>query len=117
MLSKSALLTHKVVLVSYISLIILSMFEISWLNPPEKFPISLLLILYVGPLLIPLKSILAGKRKTHLYLSFISLFYFAHGSVKTYEQLEIWTSLLQLLLSLTLFISCLVFTKQMTQKN
>jgi len=113
----SVAFTHKIVLSSYFLLILLNMLTIAWLNPPEKFPISLSLILYVGPLLVTIKGILHGIPKAHLYTSFIALFYLGHASVKIWENEQMLLSLFLLTLSLILFISCLTFTKKAISQN
>ena len=116
MLEKGILKAHKLVIVSYLSLLALLTLSIIWLNPPEKFPIALLLILYVGPLLIPLKGILSGKSKPHLYLSFMSLFYLAHAALMIFEKDVLWLGVIQFIICLSLFISCLLFTKRMSKR-
>lgn len=105
------------VLIGYFSLLITLILNVAWLTPPQSFPIALLLILYVGPFLLPLNGLLAGITKTHIYTSFMVLFYFAHAIVKLTDAEQIEAGSLQLLFSLLLFIACLAYTRFRQQLN
>jgi len=50
-----------------------------WLAPSKHFPISMVLIVLVVPLLFPLRGLLHGRSYTYAWSSFLSLFYFALG--------------------------------------
>ncbi|HFQ14261.1 MAG TPA: DUF2069 domain-containing protein [Gammaproteobacteria bacterium] len=49
------------------------------LAPSQHFPVALVLLVMVGPLLLPLRGLLHGKPYTHAWASFLIMLYFAHG--------------------------------------
>ncbi len=106
------------VLISYFSLLLTLMLNTTWLSPPEKLPIALVLIFFVLPLLFPLKGILNGISYTHIWTSFLALFYFGHAISQFPEPSHFLSALLQSLFSLSLFVFCLLFAhyKQKQQK-
>ncbi len=66
-------------LVGYFGLFSLLMAQLTWLAPPTPIPVSIALLLLVGPLLFPLRGILQGRTYTHTWASYMALFYFAAG--------------------------------------
>lgn len=72
------------------------------LSPPTLLPTGLLLIISVGPLLLPFKGLLNRNLKSCTWMTYISLPYFAHGvgeayvnlSERPYALLEVFFSLL-----------------------
>lgn len=68
-----------VALTGYFGLFGLLLLWLAWLEPPRRLPIALALILWVGPLLFPLRGLLRGRPYTHAWTSFLALFYFAFG--------------------------------------
>jgi uncharacterized membrane protein len=69
-------------LASYFGLIVFAMaWAISLSGTPEN-RISILLLLFVTPLLIPLRGILYGREKTLVWGSLISLIYLVHGGTQ-----------------------------------
>jgi len=57
----------------------------SWLLPPQQFPVALVLLLLVTPLLIPLRGMLHGRRYTFAWSCFLALLYFTHGVMEAYS--------------------------------
>ncbi|MBL8247941.1 MAG: DUF2069 domain-containing protein, partial [Candidatus Competibacter sp.] len=51
---------RKVALTGYFGLFWLLLFWFAWLEPPDRAPVALVLILLVGPLLFPLRGLLHG---------------------------------------------------------
>ena len=68
-----------VALIGYFGLFGLLLLWFAWLEPPNRSPVALALILWVGPLLFPLRGLLHGRSYTHAWTSFLALFYFALG--------------------------------------
>ncbi|VAX11262.1 hypothetical protein MNBD_GAMMA25-1712 [hydrothermal vent metagenome] len=66
-------------LASWFALFALLMLWNTLLAPSAYFPISLVLVVMVGPLLFPLRGLLHGKPYTHAWASFLIMLYFAHG--------------------------------------
>lgn len=68
-----------VALTGHFGLFGLLLLWLTWLEPSPQLPVSLALILLVGPLLLPLRGLLHGRPYTHAWTSFLALFYFAVG--------------------------------------
>ncbi len=51
----------------------------AWLDPPQRIPRALALILLTPPLLLPLRGILHGRPYTHAWVLFVALAYFVLG--------------------------------------
>lgn len=99
-------------LAGYFGLFILLMIWKTWLAPSAHYPVSLVLIVLVGPLLLPLRGLLHGRPYTHAWTSFLALFYFVIGvddiAGGTPEKLLAW---LEVILSITLFTGCLAYVR------
>lgn len=74
------------------------------LVPSTRFPVALVLLAAVTPLLLPMRGLLDRKPKSCAWAAYISLIYFIHGSVETYVNVdERLYSALEVMLSLMLF--------------
>jgi uncharacterized membrane protein len=71
-------------LVGYFGLLLLVMLWPTWLSPPQRVPVAMVLLVLVTPLLLPLRGLLAGKVYTHAWTGFVALGYFTVGSVEAY---------------------------------
>jgi uncharacterized membrane protein len=56
------------------------------LAPSAQFPVALVLIATVTPLLLLVRGLLSFSPKSYAWAGFISLLYFAHGTVETYAE-------------------------------
>ena len=68
-----------VTLIGYFGVFGLLLLWFARLEPPSRSPVALALILWVGPLLFPVRGLLHGRRYTHAWSSFLALFYFTFG--------------------------------------
>lgn len=68
-----------VALSGYFGLFGLLLLWFAWLEPPSRSLVALTLLLWVGPLLFPVRGLLRGRPYTHVWSSFLALFYFAFG--------------------------------------
>lgn len=73
-----------VALAGYFGLFALMMLWPTVLTPPAQFPVALILIATVTPLLLLVRGLLAFKPKSYAWAGFISLLYFAHGATEAY---------------------------------
>ncbi len=90
-------------LVGFFGLFFLMMAWHTVLVPSSKVPTALLLIVSVGPLLLPFKGLLNRQLKSCTWMSYLSLPYFAHGVAETYvNQGQCPYALLETLFSLLL---------------
>lgn len=82
------------------------------LAPSQYFPVALVLVVMVGPLLFPLRGLLHGKPYTHAWASFLIMLYFAHGVQEAWVNPdERIYALLEVFLSVTFFIAAITFAK------
>jgi uncharacterized membrane protein len=102
----------------YFALFILLMLWTTWLAPPDIMPIAVVLVLYVGPLLFPLKGILNARPYTFAWTQFMALFYFAMGvMVAVSNPAERLLGILQIVFSLMLFVGAMLFVRTHAREN
>lgn len=90
-------------LTGFFGLFLLLMAWHTLLSPSTKLPTALLLLISVGPLLLPFKGLLNRNLKSCTWMSYLSLPYFAHGVAEAYvSQGERPYALLEILFSLLL---------------
>lgn len=58
------------------------------LSPSPRFPVALLLLITVTPLLLPMRGLLKRQRKSCAWAAYISLIYFIHGCVEAYANTD-----------------------------
>lgn len=66
-------------LAGYFGLLALLVSWTVWLAPSSRFPVSLVLLVSLGPLLLPLRPLLDGRPRAHLAAALIALLYLVHG--------------------------------------
>ncbi|MGZ4958007.1 MAG: DUF2069 domain-containing protein [Methylomonas sp.] len=94
---------HHAALAGFFGLFFLQLAWHTLLFPATGFPTALLLIITVGPLLLPFKGLLNHNLKSCTWMCYLSLPYFAHGVAEAYvSQSERPYALLEILFSLLL---------------
>jgi len=84
----------------------------TWIAPPERFPVSLALILLAVPLLLPLRGLLHGRTYTSAWSSFLALFYFAFGvDAVAAAQDPAWLGWTAIAASVALFTGCVGYVR------
>ncbi len=82
------------------------------LAPSTRFPIGLLLLLNITPLLIPMRGMLNGDKNSCSWMAYISLFYLIHGLVECYANTdERWLAALEVFFSLQLFFGAAFYVR------
>jgi uncharacterized membrane protein len=82
-----------------------------WFPAPAS-RIALLLLMSVTPLLLPLRGFLQGKRKSNIWMAYLSLFYFINGIMVAYSTpLERLAGSLEIIFSLLLFLGCAAYVR------
>ncbi len=76
---------YTVALAGYFGLLVLLTAWTAWLSPPETLPVSLVLLVGVGPLLLPLRGLLHGRPYTFAWTSFLTLLYLVHAILEIYS--------------------------------
>jgi len=96
----------------YFALLGLLLNWLTWIAPPERFPISLALLLLTVPLLFPLRGLLHARSYTCAWTSFLALFYFAYGiDAVAAAQDPPWLGWTAIAASVALFTGCVGFVR------
>ncbi|QWF70705.1 DUF2069 domain-containing protein [Methylomonas paludis] len=94
---------HYVASAGFFGLFLLQMAWHTVLFPSQGFPTAILLLISVGPLLLPFRGFLRANLKSCTWMTYLSLPYFAHGVAEAYVSVpERPYALLELLFSLLL---------------
>lgn len=107
----------KMALCGYFSLLFFMPLWLLVLSPSESLSTSTTLILFILPLLFPLKGLLQGDPFTYAWANFIVLIYFLH-SLTTLWVLPsdmIW-AILELIFASTMFLGCSYYAKYRGQE-
>ena len=75
---------HHTALLGFFGLFSLLMAWNTVLSPSTTLPIALILLLAIGPLLLPFRGLLDRNLKSCTWMSYLSLPYFAHGVAEAY---------------------------------
>ncbi|MDO6488442.1 DUF2069 domain-containing protein [Colwellia sp. 6_MG-2023] len=108
---------RKLALFGYFSLLIFMPLWLLVLSPSESLSALTTFLLFILPLLFPMKGILQGNPFTHAWANFIVLIYFLH-SLTTLWVLpsdRIW-ALLELIFASTMFLGCSYYAKYKGQE-
>ena len=99
-------------LVAYFCLFILLMAWNTILMPSAQFPVAMVLIFMVTPLLLPLRGFLHGRPKSCSWMAYVSLLYIIHGIVEAYANpAERLFTVAEAVLALTLFMSTTLYVR------
>jgi uncharacterized membrane protein len=94
---------HHIALAGFFGLFLLLMAWNTLIAPSTKLPTALILLLSIGPLLLPFRGLLDRNLKSCTWMSYLSLPYFAHGVAEAYvNQAERPYALLEVVFSLLL---------------
>ncbi len=97
---------------SYLGLIAWVMAWIILLGEVAPEHISIWLLLFVSPLLLPLRGVLAGRDKALVWGALVSLLYAVHGGVVAWSDPDQrWLGLVEAGLSLTYLVSASYFNR------
>ena len=101
-----------VALTGYFGLFALLMLWNTVLAPSSRFPVALMLLITVTPLLLPLRGFLNRNSQSCAWIAYISLAYFVHGSVETYVNANgrLYPSL-EIIFSLMLFFGATLYVR------
>jgi uncharacterized membrane protein len=99
-------------LAGYFGLFALIMLWNTILASSFQFPVALMLLITVTPLLLNLRGLLDRNPKSCAWMAYISLAYFIHGSVETYVNTNgRLYPLLEVILSLMLFFGTTLYVR------
>lgn len=99
-------------LISHISLIAWMAVWYFGFKTSSEYSLAFVFLLYILPLLFPLKGIIQAKPYTHAWACFIVLWYFLHAITVMYAEPDyIWFAAVELILASAMFIGCSVFAR------
>jgi uncharacterized membrane protein len=103
---------HSIALAGFFGLFALLMLWPTVLTESSRFPVAMILILSVTPLLLPMRGLLHGRRKSCAWAAYISLIYVIHGTAEAYvNPAERPLALLEILFSLMLFMGATFYVR------
>jgi uncharacterized membrane protein len=99
-------------LAGYFGLFALLMLWNTVLTTSSQFPVALMLLITVTPLLLNLRGLLNRNPKSCAWMAYVSLAYFIHGSVEAYVNTNgrLYPSL-EVILSLMLFFGTTLYVR------
>jgi uncharacterized membrane protein len=99
-------------LISHLSLLAWMIIWYLLLTTSAEYSAAFVLIVYVLPLLLPLKGIIQAQPYTHAWACFVVLWYFLHSITVIYAEPDyLWHAILELFLASAMFIGCSVFAR------
>lgn len=99
-------------LTGFLGLIVSILIWNAFLAPSGKYPVALVLMLLLVPLMIPLRGLLYGRRYTHAWVSMLALFYFALGVADAYsDPVDRWYGVAVTAFSLMLFAGSIFYVR------
>lgn len=105
------LLARTATLTGYFGLLTLLLAWQLWLSPP-RLPVALVLVVLVGPLLLPVRGLLRGKPKSHFWVSLLALFYLVHGIGELFAtRTDRPLAIIEILLATCLFAGALAYVR------
>jgi uncharacterized membrane protein len=91
-------------LIGFFGLFALLMLWNTVLAPSTRFPVALVLLVAITPLLLPMRGLLDRNPRSCSWAAYVSLIYFLHGTTEAYVNAdERLYALLEVMLSLMLF--------------
>jgi len=103
---------YAMALVGFFGLFALLMLWNTVLAPSTRFPVALVLLVGVTPLLLPMRGLLARNTRSCAWAAYASLIYFTHGSVEAYvNSAERVYAGLEVALSLMLFFGASLYVR------
>jgi uncharacterized membrane protein len=101
-----------IALLGYFGLLTLLVAKFTLRGEPSGFPVALSLLIFVGPLLLPLRGLLHGRPESHLWATFLALFYFCAGVFNAAgDPAQPWIPALEITLSVLLFLGALLYLR------
>ncbi|MGZ4977539.1 MAG: DUF2069 domain-containing protein [Methylobacter sp.] len=108
-----------IALIGFFGLFALLMLWNTVLAPSTRFPVALVLLVSVTPLLLPMRGLLDRNPRSCAWAAYVSLIYFLHGTAEAYVNTdERLYAALEIMLSLMLFFGTAFYVRLMgKQKN
>ncbi len=103
---------HRAAVALYLALIALLLLWLTLLAPPDRALIAPSIAVLVGPLLLPLRGLLHGRRRAIAGSTLLIGLYFAHGvAAAASGGLLVWLGAVEIVLSLGYFLLAILFIR------
>jgi len=108
---------RKIALISYFSLLIYMPLWLIVLSPSSGLSPTLTIVMFVVPLLLPIRGILSGNPYTYAWTNFIVMIYFLHSLTTLWVAPEdrLWAAI-ELILASALFFAATYYAKYKGQE-
>lgn len=84
----------------------------STISPHPHLNNYVIAVMWIIPMLLPLKGILEGKPYTHAWANFILMFYFLHAlTILWVDDGERWLALVELVITFSAFVANILFAR------
>lgn len=109
---------HGLAIAAYLSLITLLLLWLIWLDPVAAQLRSPALLVLLGPLMLPLRGILQGRRYTMAWTSMLILLYFLHGvAAAAGSGRAVWLGSMEIVLALAYFVLAIRYVRLSNPAN
>lgn len=107
-----------IALAGFFGLFALLMLWNTILAPSTRFPVALVLLVAITPLLLPMRGLLDRNPRSCAWAAYISLIYFLHGTAEAYVNVDerLYASL-EIMLSLMLFFGTTFYVRFAGKQN
>jgi len=103
---------YRIAVAGFLGLFALLMLWPTVLSNNNTFPVAIILIVTVSPLMLPMRGFLARRRTSCVWLAYVSLFYFIHGCLETFAGNDgKLYAVMETLLSLMIFFGVLFYLR------
>jgi uncharacterized membrane protein len=107
-----------IALAGFFGLFALLMLWNTVLAPSTHFPVALVLLVAITPLLLPMRGLLNRNPRSCAWAAYVSLIYFLHGTAEAYVNAdERLYALLEIMLSLMLFFGTAFYVRFTGKQN
>ncbi len=110
-MSPKTLFFRRLALSSHLLLLAWVTFWHLWLTQDSLNSAWFLTLLWIVPLLLPMRGIIKGTPYTHAWANFIIMFYLMHGLTAIYTSEEWFYALIELVLASTMFAGCSFYAR------
>ncbi len=87
-----------------------------WINQTADHAISIMLLVQLGPLMFPLRGLLAGKIYTHAWSMYLAILYFVIGVWYAGADKDIWFGMYIIANSMLFFAGTLLYTRHASRQ-
>ena len=112
----SVKLSHWMALTGYFGLVIGIYVWHMWIKQTPDHAMSIMLIIQLGPLMFPLRGLLAGRIYTHAWSMYLAICYFVLGVWYAGADEDMWFGMYVIASSMLFFAGTLFFTRYASRR-